>query len=505
MSGLTIGKKLLRVLCVLLACLCLGACGNAEETSPLEQLSSSLSAEKTVPTAYALVVPYDCSAELLAEVRSVAQRLTAQTQVPSYVLSEQELVSLAEGEVGILVGWVRMTVSELAMRSLKADDYLCRWSEDGSWLLLGGKSDGACMAALERFCSEILPTATPSVLLHAKGGFSFTAAYAVDAVTLNGFDLHDYRIAYAETDAEALREIACTLRDRVAEQSGYLLSVVASSAAVGDRCITLQTEPLDGGRQAAGWDARDNGMVLFASDAFGVSLIAARFCERLLSKTADGLCACTVTGRQEEPYTCLPYTVASAALEHLLPFSSSDAVSAVTDAVQNGQADSLLLASIDAKSADYLKQSLSSYRVIGQAGALGLYDEEDAMTVRTVEVLDDSGLTMAIYRIAQGDNVFRVVHIGGRLTADASYALATWLRDEEEPTAVIAHWAENGHALSFTDAAELDTVMHEQYSAGGQSYRFVCYTDATRLSVERSASDDAIGYRALRLVRQSAF
>lgn len=509
MNVLTIGKRLFRIVCFVLTGVLLTACEAEPQTlNPLEQLSSSVETETSVPSSYRLILPYDCSAELSERARAVARNITEQTEVSAEVVYEYEVAGAAEGEIRIWIGWVRTAESLTKMKSLRANDYLCRWSKSGS-LVLGGKTDQACMAALDRFCTEILPAANRTTLLHPQGGFSFTADYAVDTVTLNGFDLREYRIVCSENESNAAYALATALRDRIAEKSGYVLSVI--SEAENEKSIVFQTERLeDDSRQTAGWRPLENGIALFATDDFGLSVIAKRFCERLLTETSPGNCACSVEQQDVMSYACEPYALASVAIEHFLPFSSQQQVTALTDVLYVQSPDGVLFAPMTAGNFSYIQRSLSSYQVPDAPGTSALYAATTQMTVESAERLDAYGLTVVVCRIGRDDNGFRVVHVSGCLTNDWQLRLSDWLNAEEEPTVVIAHWAYTEQTLSVAEAETTgwDTVVRESFTASGQKYGFSCYADLNRLSVELTEttdSHDAVGYREVRVLRKSAF
>lgn len=495
-------KKGLRLLGIALLCACLTACG-ASDYSPsegeLERLTSALSEEEP-PSAYRLIVPSDCSAELLREAYRSASAIAEKTEIPAYVTYEDEATATSAKEAWILIGRLSFAVSRELAKPLRRDDYFCRVAQSGHLVICGG-SDSAVVVALTRFRDEILPAATPSSLLHAGGGFSFEGSYDVGTVTLNGFDLREYCIVYAEDAAAQARTVAYALRERISLLGGYCLDVCSERELNGTgRAIILRVEENE---RNAYWAPTGNGISLCAAERLGLSVAARDFCELLLRETEPSTYACTVSAKQAVLYDASPYTVSSLAIEHLLPFSSAKDVTDVTDLLWTRDPDGILLSPMDKKQADYIRQSMSAYEAVETEkdgrSATGLSSEGIVMTLTSSYELAESGLLVMNYRVTGGGSAFRLVCIQGELNASREISLSELSAGFEEPTVIVAHWQTSAGELTFTNEEEagLCAAANERFSVSETRYGFACYFDASFLSVEIDYADNGLGYREL--------
>lgn len=510
-----IGKTIYRWAAMLLLCVLLVSCeGTDGQELPLELLEQELPApdsEEETPDAYCVIVSSDCSAELWDTAQALADAIADRTGVKTERIYEHEESFLKEGAFFIYLGWVRSSPEANGwIRRLKRDDYLCRRTENA--MVIGGKTDAATHAAVDRFCQELLPAAEASALMHPDGGFTYLSdGYAVDTVKLNGFDLHEYCVVYPSDASDSIRTLAQDLRYEIAERSGYLLETLPEDRfdSVGKGIFIGTEEPLQTG-DSAHWIPKDNGVLLTAWSFFGISVATERFCSRLFADAASGACSLDVPVEQSFLYVNGAYRLFNAALEGLLPFDTPNEIIQITDLITFEQPHAIFCGTVPTDQAKYLTQSLSGYTLIERAmngtDPLTAYDKDGALSFLEARSIEGTDLLVSSFWMGDEWNGFGVLQISGTLTEDGVLRLSELCAKlQGEPAVILVHILSEGGELSFEDTENVHAVLSETYTVADDSYIFACYATAEHMNVHVENGGQASVHRFVTVERTSAF
>lgn len=154
----------------------------------------------------------DASATLVDAARKLAQEVEEQTGMDT--VTHSGAVDYISGCFYIVLGRVDDGVTYYWYHGMKADDYVCRAYEN--IVALGGVSEDATLAAIERFEDDVLPTAENGYFADDGVVFRHVGEYGIDKILLNGYELGDYTIL---SDTQAL-DTVCRFRERIAQASG---------------------------------------------------------------------------------------------------------------------------------------------------------------------------------------------------------------------------------------------------------------------------------------------
>lgn len=220
-------KRILSLLCLLCLIFALPSCRTDTDLLPLHSLSNNEGEDPGDPIAeyYTLVLPADAGEQLAARAKELAVAITEKTSVFSEVVYDNETIPKRENARLILLGYTNHSLSSLHLSALKRDDYVC--TLDDTTLILGGKSDEATLAAIERFYREVLPYADAEILINNDRFFTVRETYAIESVTLNGYSLADYTLVYPSGNKKGEKQIAYALRKAIADRCGFYPEIIS--------------------------------------------------------------------------------------------------------------------------------------------------------------------------------------------------------------------------------------------------------------------------------------
>ena len=278
-------KRVITLICLILLLAALCACSKrVENLDQFEQLVIPAASKENISESFAsgvyVIIPHDCSAELVARAEELVLGINEKTGLNTYLKYDNESTFSSSGVLEILLGNTSRIVSQDLLRTRKADDYLCTY--DRGALVIGGRTDEATIAALERFEKDILPSATNASLMHEAAHFEYLAEYDLDTVTLNGFYLYDYTV---NADIE-LKTVADVLTKYILQKSGYLLEGNTSA----DKSINIAIDE-DATHGIATIETKSKDIYIRADSAYGISKAIVKFADLLLSENEDGKCA----------------------------------------------------------------------------------------------------------------------------------------------------------------------------------------------------------------------
>lgn len=253
-------KKLLPLL---LALLCLAACGGDTPTQPDTTAAPPEPPAQIVRAdlaQYAIVRPTDAGGTVKTAATQLYKALAA---LDSGVTIKEDffregVASLAMGEHEILVGATNRPETAAFLDTLRYADY--GYALYDKKLVIAGHTDEATALAVEAFCRDVAAAQTGEVFFSADKNVTVPGQYAVNAMTLGGIPIGDFRVVYPAVDTLGEEALAESFADAVARTTGYVLDVTVDTEAA-DAQGTAHTIRI-GGADAAGL-AENEGCIAF--------------------------------------------------------------------------------------------------------------------------------------------------------------------------------------------------------------------------------------------------
>lgn len=280
-AGDAMAKRVITLICLILLLAALCACSKrVENLDEFEKLVISAASETQKADPFAsevyVIIPKGCSAELAVRAEALVLGINEKTGIKTYLKYDDESVAVGKNALEILLGNTSRDISKDALRTKRADDYLCMY--DRGALVIAGKTDEATIAALDRFEKDILSTASNASIMHEAAHFEYCAEYNVDTIKLNGYYLYDYAV---KADGE-LNALAGALESVVLKKSGYLLDTKNPSS----KSINII---LDKNAQSgiATIETEDQNISIRANSTYGLSAAVVKFAQLLIPNNAE--------------------------------------------------------------------------------------------------------------------------------------------------------------------------------------------------------------------------
>ena len=296
-KGLIVGRtmdrtKLFSCLALALcAFICLSSCAKSgsnldEVFSQLEIASddeSETESEAIVEHIY-VIIPDGCSGELSLKARELADKIKEKTGLLTSLKYDNELKRAPDGSCEILLGNTDRLASKNAIDVLRKDEYLCHW--DNGAIVICGRSDSATIVAVEKFMSEILPSATKYSIMHSGAHLEYKCEYDIKDITLNGYDLYDYTLIYPASNKYFEKDMAIMLRDAINARSGYFLDVI-SDEEITDKTVRVLSVSAQQKQNAI--VPYEYGVAIVGDNSYSLSLAVDRFIDDIDGSNKDGV------------------------------------------------------------------------------------------------------------------------------------------------------------------------------------------------------------------------
>lgn len=509
---MTIGKFVrIIALCLLFELLCapLSSCAMPSEDCPPDLLADH--SDEINEIQYRVVISHKCSAQLLGAANELAVKLTEKTGVRCLVVYDTQKNGSEGNVTEVILGETNREEASSLLNHLKKDDYLCRVAE-GS-VVIGGKTDQATVAAIQRFCLELLPAATAELLLSEGGGFLYQASYPYSAVTLNGFDLNDYQIVYPNGASEGLIRLGNALRERIADKSGYVLKVSSQSeyGNVG-KGIFLAEDGSDEAGVPAYLIPTAEGISLCGGDALGVSAAMREFFSILFAANEGGVCAAVLSATKACPYDRTVSRLASVISDHWLPNGSLLTVTNMLYSISSEYVpDAVLFGEMPKDQAQYIKDGLYGYEYLEQPltndTVLPIGQKTSKLSALESQLNGEGTPVVSVCRVGSERDGFLLVRLSGLVTKDSLIRLPRSMTESSLPVVILAHVTEKGGTLSLADLETngICSMMSETYEVDGMRYTVSCYATENAFSIVWGTKNNTVGYREIVVERLSLF
>lgn len=409
-----IAKRRAFLACFLLLCLLLCSC-NRDLTglSPLHSLGNVNDEEERPPIFEYdyIILPASAGETLTARAHALCEALSARTGIPATLFFDDEPLPEWENARLILLGNTAHALSYKHLHALRRDDYLC--TTDKNALLLGGKSDTATIAAIDRFCAELLPYADATVLVNADQHFRVYATYDVEAISVNGFSLADYRLVYPKKNQNGEHAIALALREAIADRCGFYLDVLPDAfVSEPSRIIAIGACFGEDDVSEPQFLATDSTIMLFGSSEHAMATVAQAFYRHLFPDGTHTSLSVSITEPMPIPLGA-PSLSAFVGLLH--DFGATADVTEIAQLCTDLRNTGALLApfsEMSSSSFSYLQSNLSDYACVllspDPHQILPFFYREDALLL--LEQTAANGIHVLRFAIRETAETFTVCH-----------------------------------------------------------------------------------------------
>ncbi len=269
--------------CILLMCSLFSCKGNKGQDD-LEALDT-LQISGAALDGYQIIMSSEASGELVAAAKALTEKISTATGAVCEAVYDSDFSKLDGNIMPIFLGNTLHTPAE-CLSGMKKDDYSYKATDN--YIFLGGRSDGATIAAISRFEDDVLPYCESVYIGDYEGNFTYRQEYSVSSLILCGFDFSEYEIVSPEQKNTAVSNIALKLRELVAAQCGAYPDIRFSSKPDnGKRELVFVVDGKLEGRARAYFDGED--FVLAAKDSYGLSVIAYEIGSELFSDISGGV------------------------------------------------------------------------------------------------------------------------------------------------------------------------------------------------------------------------
>ncbi len=322
---MTTAKHFLKCFVILMVSLSLlVSCDKENKTSAFEELLTMTDANNTQDAyvqKYRIVYSPAASAELVGKIDGLCKSIQAETDLLC-VMTEYGNEIYENNEVYyIFVGDTEYTRSYYD--GFRANDYVFRANE--KYAVLGGLTDSACIAAIERFESDVLGVCEAEDIFSAgNNDFSYRYPHELDSLLLCGLELKFYDAVCTEERNGDFARIAEYTYTTLAEKCGVYRKIRFSHAEEGRREIVFckNTEQKDAKISYNGED-----ITVSAPNAYGLCIAADRLLSDIELSKNGALASFDIQTDIRESYT-VPTLTLDAVLSN---FSN------MTDVLKNSQ------------------------------------------------------------------------------------------------------------------------------------------------------------------------
>lgn len=396
-----------------------------------------------------VILPAEAEASLAARAQVFTDALRAQTEIPSELCYDDQILPKRENVAYVLLGYTNAFLSRVALSPLKRDDYLCRWDGEHRTLILGGKSAAATIAAIDRFSEDLLPYADASLLMSAHEEFLVSAEYPISKLNLNGHSLGSYTMVYPKGATPKEIAVLSALREALADRCGLYPDILCESEVrTTERRILLSIEPT--ATTTAQMLSDETVITLSGASSYELAAAAEALLALLAPETAEGEISVTLPAVTDVPVSRTEAGLLALSLPQGLA-ASPDTLSEVYTAVHtlweseaaiglsDGLAPSLL---------PILSESLPAYTILHKeatsAYAPMLCYRADMLTLVSSETVCETGGVVQAYRFSlNGTSLsFTLIHAYIEDTQhgnDALEAIRRATASAKEPVLVVGY------------------------------------------------------------------
>ena len=347
-----------RIVALILALLCVFAmaslvsCGKETTVDALSALN-----QKQAPDAYMVIIPADADSALVKAADELSEAISDKTGAECRAEYDNAMTANTKAVFEVFVGNVDSALVASEFYGLRRDDYICKAFE--GYIVLGGKSSGASVKAVERFMSDIIPYATTALLMDEDAEFAGYAEYELDSLKLCGFDFSDYQIAYFGERTGAVAELAYNFRELVADKCGAYSEIVPLTETEDDKKeIILRIDDGIGFEGVVSITKAGEDVCITSDSSYGLSVGVERLYTLMLSDASDGSASLDINYELTYTYSASDISLITVVPHSQYPKDKIDFSLALAKMINASDADVVSLASVDTDTLGFIVSNL---------------------------------------------------------------------------------------------------------------------------------------------------
>ena len=230
-----------------------------------------------------------CSASLLESAKALVAAFSQRADAEIKIKYDSDYKASTK-EVEILLGKTDRVASADFLKGLKKNDY--GYAYDGGKIVIAGHTDTACAEAVKMFMTDLSQGNVDVSNAKAIEKRIVKGSYAIDKITLNGFEMSEYAIVYPRENSLGEKELAQALADEICSVGGYVLSVVS------DKEISKSTRGICVGKTSVSSaeavskrmsisTSKAGHIELLAKDTYALRVACDKLAEMILSAKVD--------------------------------------------------------------------------------------------------------------------------------------------------------------------------------------------------------------------------
>ena len=460
--------KYLRIAALVAAAVLLlaGCSDGSSEELPFVPLGD----ETDTVSEYRVIISREVSGEVIELAHVLCERIEEKTGVHTILAYDDETLLYRENAHEVIIGMTSRTVSRTLLRGMRRDDYIC--AAEGGHTVIGGRSDSACITAINRFCDEILPVSTSGRLIPEGGGFSFKGSYPIEKLMLSGVELSGYTVEVTRSsDADAV-SAAYLLQRQISQATGYILDIAFGDAA--GRRISLSTRSSEK-NETAYIESDEMGLVITADRGKGLE-----YAVEYLVDLLQGGEEITLPDMVSVPYGDASIKIGSARLDSLVPFGSIGGVNAAVEILEGGNPEITFCGVMSVADRTKLEDALPDTSALeGSKTAVLLADGQSASVTLVGSSHADGDYTVERFKLETPRLKILLFYICGTSKTNKTVTLSA--EDGYIPVALVHTEGGAGVTLKNSDGQILSPTV----SLGS----LVCYSDASLVDVSAAVND----------------
>ena len=477
-------KIIIKITCILLPVIFIFvSCGSKnDEDMPFLPMGGDIEISEI-----RVIVGKDDSLELVGAAEDLCDALTEAVGKSAYISYEGDITS-KDGAAEIWLGYGSTNAARGIMRDMRADDFICR-ELDGA-LVIGGMSDRATLNAIERYCREILPSATKYRLIPENGGFEYVGDYSIDSARINGVPLKSFEIVIKDRGDSRLLSAALYLQNKISEKTGFWIDIVEEDERVFEaNGIFLNVKKQNTSGVACIIPSR-MGIELTAEGYVGLFRCADKFAELFDCESGASSINAEVDKEIGIEYPSVIFRIASMRLDAYIPLGSSLAVGEIMAEAIDSRPDILLTGKIPAEDGETVLKNFSGYSLVKDKNGY-VYGYAKNISCRLDEVTERDGIRIEYYTVEKDGVSSVLIRISGRPTQSAG-CLDISDRVLESGLSVTVLSQTVGASVSQNTPDIFVKRYSDCYTFRNEENFFECYTVGNGASADLSFEEDGL-------------
>ena len=266
--------------------------------------SDTSSAIPKITTRLVVIIPAGCSAGVFDSAQKLAAAFSERADTEVKVKYDSDYKASSK-ETEILVGATDRMASADFLKILRVNDY--GYGYDSGKIVVTGRTDFGCSEAVRIFLEDISSGVIDISNARSIENKIIRSNYAIEKITLGGFELSEYAIVYPEANVHNEKKIAEKLSQSICGLGGYVLPTISDNELADSTrgiCVgkTSVSSSVALNKSTSIILGQTGHIELLAEDEYGLSLASDKLIEMIWNCKIDKVCKVDIEKRQTFDY-----------------------------------------------------------------------------------------------------------------------------------------------------------------------------------------------------------